>query len=583
MSIPSYILQNRKLFKLPSLQNDYKMKTKRLSLLMFSILALVLVAGLTSAALLLSEPVSEMFTYSGQSKDITINASNPFNINLSTSSVFSVNATSSSGSLGTFKFTFNPSDIHGFKQETITISNATDNSTFTLNYTNSFCEFRAFIDDEDGDEKDLDDIDFSIDITNNGEGEDDEWFALDTIRIEVELENNFDEDDDMDLDDVTLELGIFEKSDIDMSNNLAEDMIWISDEDEEFDLGDVDGEENSKHTFEFRVDSKEFDEGNYFITVKAYTDEEPDNDEGFCIDYSDDLEDFGSSEFYAEISIEAESDKEKMVIIDAETLPKPLEASCGEEVTFTAEIYNIGDKDFEDRVLVTLFNRDLGLNLQEVIMSDLDAGDREDVTFRFRIPRDTEEGTYRLSLDTFYDYDEDDDKYDEESEDTFPVSLVVKDGCVSATPETTSISANLESEAKAGEEMIIKTTIENTGDKSVDYELALNGHSSWASVKSIEPSEFTLQPDQSREVLLTLNVDSDIDGEKSFNVGVYSNGFIIKEQPVAVTIEPRKGLAAITGNMIGEGNWHLWAVGIFNIILIVAIVIVAIKVVKRKE
>lgn len=407
----------------------------------------------------------------------------------------------------------------------------------------------------------------NVDIDNKGEGEDDEWLPLDTIEIKVEIENA----KTTDLEDVILELGLFKQG---STKNIASKMIWISADDEKVDINDVDEDEESSYTFEFRIDPDGIDDNsNYILAVKAY----PDDDEDVtCIDYSADLEEFGDSEFYADITIDQENDKDKMVVIDEESMNFPIRASCNQNVMFSADVYNIGDRNFDDQVKITLYNNDLGIDIEEILMGDMDAGDKKQVTFSFNIPKDAEEGQYSLYMRTYYDYDKDDETYDKMSDDTFIAYLKVEGNCV--IPQSVSVSASLESEAIAGEELIVKAIITNTADKELDYTLNAAGYTNWASTASLSESEFTLAAGESKEVLITFLVDSEVSGEQLFNLEVLSEGQLIYNQPVSVLIE--KTGFSLTGSVIGE-NPVIWGVGLLNLILILVIIILAVKVSKR--
>ena len=95
----------------------------------------------------------------------------------------------------------------------------------------------------------------AVDITNKGTGEDDEWLPLDTIEIEVEFDNNRVSTNGLyDINDLTFKLGIFDST----GKNIAGDMIWISEDAEEFEFGDVDEGDDAKHTFIFRINPAEF-------------------------------------------------------------------------------------------------------------------------------------------------------------------------------------------------------------------------------------------------------------------------------------------------------------------------------------
>ena len=417
------------------------------------------------------------------------------------------------------------------------------------------------------------DLTLNVDIKNKGNGEDAEWLPLDVIEIVVEFENDI---NDADLNDVVFELGLFETG---STSNIAEDMIWISEDENEVEVGDVDEGDKGSHTFEFRIDPAEVESGSYVLIIKAY----PDGDETeMCIDYSSDLTDgdFGDSVYYAEIDITKEGDDGKMVIVDVDALPTPLEAFCGQQVTLTTPIYNIGDQDFEDQIKATLNSAELGVNLEEVIVGDLDSGDSTEATFVFNIPSNAKEQQYILKMATFYDYDEEDDKYKEQSDSTFDTHLKVEGNCISDS--TVSIAAVLESGGKAGSELTVKSTITNTGSKTQNYTLTASGYTDWASSAVLDSTIVTLKAGESKDVLITLDVKKDAEGEKLFNIDAVGENEDLLTQTVSVAIEKAGfSLPGLTGEAIFDNKLLIF--GLFNIILILAIIIVVVKLMKSKR
>ncbi len=436
--------------------------------------------------------------------------------------------------------------------------------------TNSFCENGAI---------DSDNLKLKVDINNRGEGKDEEWIPLDLIEIEVELENNKEEDGDGDLNDVIFELGLFKEG---SSSNIIDEMMWISKDDEEFEVGDIDDDgEDKKHLFEFRVDPREVDDSDYLLKVKAY----PDGDESeTCIDSSDDLADdsFGSSsEFFADIQITKENDNDKMVVIDEKSYPLVTDAFCSEQVSLSVDVYNVGDKDFDDQIKVVLFNSELGIDEEVIANGNFDEGDKTDMTFLFKVPADAQARTYTLEMETFYDYDKDDDTYDEISEDTFESLLKVEGNCVSTAQAT--VSATLESGGNAGEELVVRSTITNTGDETASYSINAAAFSGWASSANVNPRTFTLNSGESREVTVTLNVKSDASEEGVFNLEVLSEDELVLIQSVSVPISGQTGY--LTGGVIDgifdSNKSYLWLLGLLNVILVVVIIIVAVRVLRR--
>ena len=569
------------------------MKAKNMTLVGLSILSIVFLMTLISAAALeLTLVDAPEAVLAGSSVTITFNLSSPD----ATIDYTELNWSGSSTNIGEWSALPNlTSIIMGDSVELTAILEVPSDATETINaiidlqsetaaeaqleltieVTEPTPEPSTFMFCEDG-AVDYSDLIKNVDIQNNGEGDDDEWLPLDTIEVEVELQN--DKEENMDLDNVIFELGLFKEG---SSSNIMDEMMWISSDDELVDVGDIDAEEEETFTFEFRVDPQEVEDGTYKLYVKAY----PDNDEDVtCIDYSDDLAEsqFGDSEFYAEIQVNQENDKDKMVVIDEESISSPIPASCGQNVIFSADIYNIGDTDFEDKTKVVLYNTELGLNVEEVVLGDMDAGDNSQISFAFQVPKNAEEKQYPLSMQIYYDYDEDDDNYDRSSDETFNAYLRVEGNCA-ATIIPVSVEATLESGGLAGEDLVVKAIVTNNGNTAQDFIINAAGYTTWASTSSLSESVFTLAAGQSKEVIFTFAVNEDAEGTNYFNIEVLSEGQLALNQAVSVLIEntSSEGLfAGLTGSAIG-GSSYLWGIGLLNLVLIVIIIILAVRVSRR--
>ena len=437
-----------------------------------------------------------------------------------------------------------------------------------LNYVSSFCKNGPMNATE---------LELEVNVKNTGNGDENEWQPLDKVEVEVRLHNN----DDVDLRDVIFKVGLFEQG---TTKNVIEDMTWVSTDEDEYDLGDVDsGESSSRYTFEFRVNPSEIKlDKNYLLVVKAY----PDSKESTtCIDYSSGLTEsgLGSSKYFGEVSVKGESSRDKMVIVDDyKASENPVQAQCGEEVNLLADIYNIGTKDFEDRIKVNLYNQELGLNVNEVVLGDLGSGETTKVNFHFTTPKNIKEKVYPLSLATYYDYKESGDIYRETSSDTFTFYLDVKN-CVVVVTSDVLVSATLESEAKAGQEVSVKISLTNTGETGKIFVVEASDYDSWGEA-SVGSATIFIPAGGSADSVLKFNAKEDAVGEKTFNVKVSSEGRLLQTQPVALTIEESeeesKGFFGTLFNSLTK-NKSLLALAILNIIVIILIIIVVLRISRR--
>jgi hypothetical protein len=430
----------------------------------------------------------------------------------------------------------------------VTAAETANNVTKTLTFEpTSFCEWN------DGEEEDTGNNHIELQIKGmevvKGFGEDEEWYLHDEIEVEIKVKNRNSDDD---IDDIAIEWGIFDK----------DSGKWVIDVDDEKDFNLKDGDDETK-IISFVIDDldEDFDElGDLIFYVRATGD--------------DDSAGYVCSSDSEPVSIITD---DTFVLLDDIKLSET--ASCGSELQITADVWNIGDSD-QDDVYVIIYNKELGIN-QKVEIGDIDAFEDEKLEVLLKIPKDAEEKFYDL---TFWVYDDGDDIYENDNDDKaeFTASFKVEGSC-SVIPSV-SISPNLESEAKAGEDLIVRATLKNTGDKLTTYILIVES-GSWAILDSINPTSITLNPEESKDVLITLKVNKDVSGDKVFNIEVLSEGEVIVDQPVSVPIQEQTGfsLAGITGNIISGNNWYLWGIGALNVLLIAVIIIVALKVAKKSE
>ena len=108
---------------------------------------------------------------------------------------------------------------------------------------------------------------------------------------------------------------------------------------------------------------------------------------------------------------------------------------------------------------------------------------------------------------------------------------------VSAQSSSASVSANLQSGGKAGQDLVIRAIVTNTGTSATTYTINVAGYSGWASSVSIDQSTFTLSSGTSKDVRFTFKVKEDVSGEQTFNIEVLSGNEVVVVQPVQVTIE----------------------------------------------
>jgi uncharacterized membrane protein len=447
---------------------------------------------------------------------------------------------------------------------TITATNTasqTATKTVNLNTISSFCK-----DGPVGTDLEIS----KVDINNNGNGKDDEWEPLDEIEIEVQVENN----GNVDVDDVILELGFFDNS----GKNNVDDFDFDDTDEEEIELGDINDGKEEEYTFTLIV-PPDFEDGNYKLALKAYGDKLGESVE--CTDFSDDL----SNDFYEAISVDRVSDSERFVVVDDIILQE--QATCGEAVSGSFTLFNIGDED-QERVLITMKSNELQIDQEFELTKDLDQGDDEDFSFTFVVPDDAVNKLHTLNFRTFYDYNR--GSYREQSEETFFGFLnVVGCGVPPGGPTGPTgagnvlISASLDSDAVAGEELVISATLTNLGTSAATFTVDAKAFQTWAELDSISPRVLNLAPGESRSTTLRFNVDEDVEGSQSFVIETESNGNI-DVQEVEVNIKGKEntnsGITGFAGFDLGNNNL-IWVIAVVNIILIILIILVAVRISRR--
>ncbi len=390
------------------------------------------------------------------------------------------------------------------------------------------------------------------DITAYGLGKDKEWYAFDEIEVEIRVEN--DNDDDK-IKEITVGWGLY---------NTETEKWYIDEEENDFRLKEGEREELTiKFNLDDDIDDLADYADNYILYVWANGILDADAGETpICASASDE-----------EVEIQVEDD-----FIFLNNIQYIETASCGRDVQITANVWNIGSED-QDEVYVVIKNTELGID-EKILIGDINAYDDEKISASVSIPEDAEEKTYTLIIYAYNEYDElfqlAESDFDDEA--AFPFDIKVEGGC--ATEPKATVSASLESEAKAGSELVIKATIINTGVDTSTFEISAADFSGWATLVSTVPESIVLGVGDSEEVMITLNVNSGVSGDQSFNILVTEGGKVLSKQIVIEDIG-KTGFSGFTGNFLAEGSWPIWTIGAINVVLIFVIILVALKVAKK--
>jgi len=559
------------------------MKTSKLYLLSMSVLALVLSLGIASADLVFNPTSLTRSIEQGSNSIFTFSVNNDLTNNFTyISSVFSA-FTSGSNSLAITNFALTglptePTEIAGNGQAnltlTVTIPSSQAAGTYTGNLTisgkygtddnrsyvlpititvtekpsdweSNFCLFDNGVGSNPGDLR----VQIrSIEVTK-GFGDGSNWFPFDEITFDLKVDNRGNDD----VDDISLEWGLYDKD-----NNK-----WLREVDEE-DSYDVNNDDYETTTVTFQLDDgldEDLDDlstGDHFVLYARATGAvDNDNNDDTCASDSQDIK----------IVIE----KNFVVLTN---LDIPTSVLCDSDLQISGEVWNIGSKDQND-ISLKIYNKELNIS-QSINVGDIDMFDNTNLDATIHIPKGAKEKSYNLIFEV---YDEDGDIYtakddDQESKSSYLLNV---GGCSVSVPSAV-VSANLESGGKAGQPLVIKSIITNTGDSEASFLINAAGFADWASAANLNPKTLTLKPGDSGEVTINFDVKKEALGDKLFNIEVISNEELAVTQPVSVSITGSKfNLAGVFGD-----SWYLWLIGLINVILIVIIILVALRVAREK-
>ncbi len=394
------------------------------------------------------------------------------------------------------------------------------------------------------------DLEVDLDITNKGDfGDEDLFYPFEDIEVEATIKNHGNEK----VRDVIVSWGLYNKRTGEFIIDDDEKSVDIKDDDEE------------TVTFTFTIDPKDLDvddsEGDFSLFVKAYSDDE--GEENQC-------------DFFRK-DVKIARDDHLVIIGDIEL---PSEAQCGETITARAKAWNIGD-DEKDTYL-TVLNKKLGLN-KRIDIGDLDILDDKSLSFDINLPNNLTDKSYVLEFRT---YNEDGDVFetDDGDEALATETINIADGTCER-PKSVDLIAVLseDSASKAGSDLIVKATLRNTGSSDTIYQIEPSGYESWASLKNIQPTSLTLKAGESKDVLITLIPNTDVEGAQEFTIKAsYTGGEATKR--LVTEIEPSSGGFGLTGFSISNltsGSGFIWAIALINVILVIIIIVIAVRIARK--
>ena len=428
-----------------------------------------------------------------------------------------------------------------------------DDTTNTANATVDFAPITFCEDCKNNGRLEITDVDVNV---IQGFGDDDEyWYAFDEIEVELEIENT----GNWDIDNIEIEWELYTTS----GRKVMDDTL------NDFNLKDG-KDEKIIFTFTLDEDLDDFDGEDAILYVRAKGDID-DNDAGVY----DGEETCDSREVNAEVIT-----NDDFVILNDfkingvelnDWVFEEYDLLCGQEVVLTADAWNIGSDDQEE-VSIQIYNKELGIN-EIVELGDIDAFENTEFSVSLMIPKEVQAKWYNLELGV---YDEDNDLFENSQDDLSEFNALFKlDGACGFSEPT--VTAELLTEAKENSEMTIKVTIKNTGSTDVSYHLNAAGFAEWATLIEISEEDVNIASGQTKEVLFKFDTTKESAGERFFNIEVLSDNQLVTSQPVVVSIE---GSDNVFKDFLNN-NWKLLVIGLVNLILIIAIIIVAVRTYRR--
>jgi len=382
--------------------------------------------------------------------------------------------------------------------------------------------------------------DLSVDIQSPDSGDD--FKPGDIIDVEVDVSN--DGSDDL---DVKVEASLW---DLDKGKKIAyvrSDEQNINEDDEE------------TFNLQLKLTYTGFDEdNNYKLFVKAY---ESGNEDDNC--------NYNSQSQNLELS-DDEVVIEKLVLI-------PTIVECGEQVTATVDVLNIGTND-QDDVYVQILNSELKLDKSSSAFSLGQYGDSDDdatETFTFNIPEDAAEKDYSITAIVHSDGP------DNSQSQTLKVTCA--DSVQTATTASNSGSLSIPSSirsASIGSILPLNYVITNSASASQTYTLEFTPLGAWASPAT---QTVTVGSGQASSFNLNIPVSSNVaEGTYSASIKLLSSGNVLDSKPLSIELlksnaesEPNKftGKTVLDNLKIGNIPLAFWLV--LDVILALLIVILA--------
>lgn len=396
-----------------------------------------------------------------------------------------------------------------------------------------------------------------LSISNFGKGKSEEWQPLDNIEIEARVRAN-----NTDVEDVIIRVFIY-KDGLDVTGD-------FDFEEDEIDLGDIDSGKRETAVFIINELSADISSGDYELRFTAYSEE----NDSICTSVDPSKKILNEQTYH---KIRVKFDYNNAIFIKSNELPFNIEANPGDLFRVEFDVHNIG-KDDEGNYLVRIFNKDLQIDSFQNFRR-LNIGKKQRVSFDIRVPTNALEGTYKINVITYFDYNKGDtlefSSYKKNSindlDEDFSFNIEVLE-----KPSIPEVEGTY-SEARVGEELLITLQITNTG-ASTDYRISPRNYESWAELVSISQDDLSINKEETKTIQIILEPKKS--GTQILNIELLDmNKNILYSRNInAISVQEKTGF--LTGAFAGLGDLGSIAVYLVAGIILLLIIIVIVLIIK---
>ncbi len=195
------------------------------------------------------------------------------------------------------------------------------------------------------------------------------------LEIKGDIKNIFTDAEDIEIEDITIEITI---KDIDDGDDLEE----------EVDIADIEADEKERFDINFKI-PEDVEAGSYDVEILVKGEDK--NGAKHFIEWND-------------VNIEVEKKRHDIQIKEATISPSKI--NCIRDININVKLKNQGQED-EDKIILKIENPDLDIAYGDKSIIELREGTGSDTEYEktttFKIGEDVDEGTYQLTIKSYYD------------------------------------------------------------------------------------------------------------------------------------------------------------------------------------